>query len=98
MPQSLVQFVHNIALTQKPSHTLVETLLIGFNTDYTDLVSDLLEATNQAYAGLNRETGDWCRVLLNYAQDMMYETHAYASRYAWTVTDDAEVRDFPFSK
>lgn len=69
---NLLSFVHGIANTVKPDENLIKILTVGFNIDYPTLESEMSTITQQAYNGLNKEAGDWCKELMKSLLDIKY--------------------------
>jgi hypothetical protein len=70
--QSLLNFVHAIATTTEPDLEIVKSISIGFNITYQDLEVEMITITEQAYNGLNKEAGDWCKEIMKVLLDIRF--------------------------
>jgi len=62
-----------IAREVEPNLDVVKIAMLIYGLDVSVIITELFEATEQGYAGYNKETGDWCRKCLEAAIAYKFE-------------------------
>ena len=70
---STIEFVLRIANVVPANDQTLTVIMCGLNlSSYEDFAAEMYHITRQAYAGYNKDTGDWCKDLLKLAIDKQF--------------------------
>jgi hypothetical protein len=73
LPPFAASYFLTIAREVEPNLDVVKIAMLIYGEDISGIITELLEATEQGYAGYNIETGDWCRKCLEAAITYKFE-------------------------